>query len=89
MPNITGHTELVGLMAYPIRHTQSPTTHNLAYDKNGDDVIQLAFEVDNDSLKDAKIFHAIGDGRFVIDGEVRDHYDIMKKWVPKKARNCK
>ena len=40
-------------MAYPIRHTQSPTTHNLAYDKNGDDVIQLAFEVDNDSLKDA------------------------------------
>ena len=38
MPNITGHTELVGLMAYPIRHTQSPTTHNLAYDKNGDDV---------------------------------------------------
>lgn len=45
MPNITGHTELVGLMAYPIRHTQSPTTHNLAYDKNGDDVIQLAFEV--------------------------------------------
>lgn len=33
MPNVTGHTELVGLMAYPIRHTQSPTTHNLAYDK--------------------------------------------------------
>lgn len=53
MPNITGHTELVGLMAYPIRHTQSPTTHNLAYDKNGDDVIQLAFEVDNDSLEAA------------------------------------
>lgn len=53
MPNITGHTELVGLMAYPIRHTQSPVTHNLAYDKNGDDVIQLAFEVDNDSLPQA------------------------------------
>ena len=53
MPNITGHTELVGLMAYPIRHSQSPSTHNLAYDKNGNDVIQLAFEVDNDSLKDA------------------------------------
>lgn len=53
MPNVSGHTELVGLMAYPIRHTQSPTTHNLAYDKNGDDVIQLAFEVDNDSLQDA------------------------------------
>lgn len=53
MPNITGHTELVGLMAYPIRHTQSPATHNLAYDKNGNDVIQLAFEVDNDSLEAA------------------------------------
>ena len=53
MSNITGHTELVGLMAYPIRHTQSPTTHNLAYDKNGDDVIQLAFEVDNDTLEAA------------------------------------
>lgn len=53
MPNITGHTELVGLMAYPIRHTQSPATHNLAYDKNGDDVIQLAFEVDNSSLEAA------------------------------------
>lgn len=53
MPNITGHTELVGLMAYPIRHTQSPTTHNLAYDKNGDDVIQLAFEVNNDTLEAA------------------------------------
>ena len=53
MPNITGHTELVGLMAYPIRHSKSPATHNLAYDKNGDDVIQLAFEVDNDSLEAA------------------------------------
>lgn len=53
MPNITGHTELVGLMAYPIRHTQSPVTHNLAYDKNGDDVIQLAFEVDNSTLEQA------------------------------------
>ena len=53
MPNVTGHTELVGLMAYPIRHTQSPTTHNLAYDKNGDDVIQLAFEVDNSTLEPA------------------------------------
>lgn len=53
MPNVSGHTELVGLMAYPIRHTQSPTTHNWAYDKLGCDVIQLAFEVDNDTLKDS------------------------------------
>lgn len=53
MPNITGRTELVGLMAYPIRHSQSPVTHNLAYDRIGVDAVQLAFEVDNDSLKDA------------------------------------
>jgi len=52
MPNVSGHTELVGLMAYPIRHTQSPTTHNLAYDYLGVDAVQLAFEVDNDTLKD-------------------------------------
>lgn len=53
MPNITGHTELVGLMAYPIRHTKSPIAHNFAYDNNGDDIIQLAFEVDNNTLKPA------------------------------------
>lgn len=53
MSHITGHTELVGLMAYPIRHSQSPATHNLVYDKIGVDAVQLAFEVDNYSLKDA------------------------------------
>lgn len=50
MPHITGHTELVGLMAYPIRHSGSPATHNLAYDHNGDDVVQIAFEVDEKAL---------------------------------------
>lgn len=40
-------------MAYPIRHSQSPATHNLAYDKIGVDVVQLAFEVDQDSLAEA------------------------------------
>lgn len=53
MPNITGHTELVGLMAYPIRHSQSPSTHNLVYDFIGTDAVQLAFEVDGYALKDA------------------------------------
>ncbi len=53
MPHITGQTQLVGLLAYPIRHSQSPATHNLAYDMDGDDVIQLAFEVDQSNLKDA------------------------------------
>lgn len=53
MSHITGHTELVGLMAYPIRHSQSPSTHNLVYDHIGVDAVQLAFEVDNYSIKDA------------------------------------
>ena len=37
---LTGHTELVGLIAYPIRHSSSPAMH-------------LAFEVDNSTLEDA------------------------------------
>lgn len=53
MPNITGHTELVGLMAYPIRHSRSPQTHGIAYDRLGIDAVQLAFEVTQDSLEDA------------------------------------
>lgn len=50
---ITGHTELVGLMAYPIRHSSSPAMHNEAFAKLGLDYAYLAFEVDNDSLEDA------------------------------------
>lgn len=50
---ITGHTELVGLMAYPIRHSQSPATHNAAYEKLGLDIVNLCFEVKADELEDA------------------------------------
>lgn len=50
---ITGHTELIGLMAYPIRHSSSPAMHNEAFRKLGYDYAYLAFEVDNDSLEDA------------------------------------
>lgn len=50
---ITGHTELIGLMAYPIRHSSSPAMHNEALAKLGLDYAYLAFEVDNDSLEDA------------------------------------
>lgn len=53
LPRITGHTLLLGLMAYPIRHSLSPTMHNLACEKLGLDYAYLAFEVDNDALKDA------------------------------------
>jgi len=50
---ISGYTELVGLMAYPIRHSNSPTMQNEAFRVAGIDCIQLAFEVDNTNLKEA------------------------------------
>jgi len=50
---ITGHTELIGLMAYPIRHSGSPAIHNEAFAYLGLDYAYLAFEVDNDTLEDA------------------------------------
>ena len=50
---ITGHTELIGLMAYPIRHSSSPAMQNEAFEKLGLDYAYLAFEVDNDTLEDA------------------------------------
>lgn len=49
---ITGHTELIGLFAYPIRHSSSPAMHNAAFAKLGNDYAYLAFEVDNDTLED-------------------------------------
>lgn len=50
---VTGHTELIGLLAYPIRHSMSPTMHNEAMKKLGLDYVYVALEVENDSLKDA------------------------------------
>ena len=50
---ITGHTELIGLMAYPIRHPSSPAMQNEAFAKLGLDYAYLAFEVDNETLEDA------------------------------------
>lgn len=48
---ITGHTELIGLIAYPIRHSKSPTMHNEAFMKLGLDYAYLCFEVDNSTLE--------------------------------------
>lgn len=49
---ITGQTELIGLIAYPIRHSNSPRMHNEAFSKLGLDYAYIAFEVDNDTLED-------------------------------------
>ena len=50
---ITGHTELIGLMAYPIRHSKSPAMQNAAFAKLGKDYAYLAFEVNAGEIEDA------------------------------------
>lgn len=49
---ISGHTELIGLIANPIRHSTSPKMHNEAFAKLGLDYVYLAFEVGNEELED-------------------------------------
>lgn len=49
---ITGQTELIGLIATPIRHSKSPTMHNAAFQKLGLDYAYLVFEVGEKELKD-------------------------------------
>lgn len=53
MERIDGHTLLIGLMAYPIRHSMSPIMHNNAFAKLGLNYAYLAFEIDNDKLEKA------------------------------------
>ena len=48
---ITGHTELIGLIANPIRNSKSPMMHNTAFEALGLDYVYLVFEVDNSTLK--------------------------------------
>lgn len=50
---LDGHTILIGLMAYPIRHSMSPTMHNHAFHKLGLNYAYLAFEIDNEKLPGA------------------------------------
>lgn len=50
---ITGHTELIGLIAKPIRHSKSPMMHNTAFEALGLDYAYLVFEVDNDNLEES------------------------------------
>ncbi len=50
---ITGHTELIGLIATPIRHSKSPMMHNTAFEALGLDYAYLAFDFQPDQLEDA------------------------------------
>ncbi len=50
---ITGHTELIGLIATPIRHSKSPMMHNTAFEALGLDYAYLAFDFPPEQLADA------------------------------------
>ena len=52
MTRIDGHTILIGLMAYPIRHSMSPTMHNTAFEALNLNYAYLAFDINHDQLKD-------------------------------------
>ena len=52
MTRIDGHTILIGLMAYPIRHSMSPTMHNTAFEALNLNYAYLAFDIDGDQLAD-------------------------------------
>ncbi len=45
--DVTAKYELIGLMAYPIRHSLSPEMQNKALEKAGLPFTYMAFEVDN------------------------------------------
>ncbi|MEF2845732.1 MAG: shikimate dehydrogenase family protein [Eggerthellaceae bacterium] len=47
---ISGHTHLISLIAKPIRHSLSPATHNLSFEKLGVDSVYLVFDVDQKPL---------------------------------------
>lgn len=59
--NIDGHFLLIGLMAYPIRHSLSPKMQNIIYSKLDIPYVYLAFEVTQEKLPDAiKGLRALG-----------------------------
>ncbi|MFQ3610713.1 MAG: shikimate dehydrogenase, partial [Fimbriimonadales bacterium] len=50
---IDSHTQLVGVLGYPVRHSLSPPMHNRAFAHLGLNWVYLAFEVLPESLSDA------------------------------------
>lgn len=50
--HISGYTQLIGIIANPIRHSISPKMHNASFEKLGLDYAYLAFEIDSSQLKD-------------------------------------
>lgn len=50
---ITGHTQLTGLLGSPVAHSISPMMHNEAFRQLGLDYAYLAFDVGTDQLEKA------------------------------------
>lgn len=53
MKEITGHTQVFGVLGSPIAHSISPQMHNEAFRQLGMDCVYLAFEVGIDGIQDA------------------------------------
>lgn len=53
MYQITGHTQLTGLLGSPVAHSISPMMHNEAFQQLGLDYAYLAFDVGTDKLEKA------------------------------------
>ena len=50
---ISGTTQLIGIIATPIRHSISPKMHNAAFSKLGLDYTYLAFDIEQSQLEDS------------------------------------
>jgi len=49
---ISGHTHLISLIGNPIRHSKSPVTHSVSFEKLGIDTVYLAFNITPEDLPD-------------------------------------
>ena len=49
---ISGHTHLISLIGNPIRHSKSPVTHSVSFEKLGVDTVYLAFNIGPEDLPD-------------------------------------
>ena len=47
---ISGHTHLISLIGNPIRHSKSPVTHSVSFEKSGVDAVYLAFNIQAEDL---------------------------------------
>jgi len=50
---INSHTQIYGIIGYPVRHSFSPYMHNAAFQKAKLNAVYLAFEVSPENLRDA------------------------------------